>query len=219
MNESLLKLRVGADLELDSLSDVVLNNLQSELIDFNHGERLTIAHPSKDGIPVQIDAGESLIVNIKQDDEDVCFEIEVIAVLTEPYPHLQTSYPNNIRSGSLRKSSRVPAAPADIHLVVDGDIDETYISIANVSTAGASLVADRKLGLVDDMFQINFQTNDSEDGFTFTCMIRHVHETHVNGQPMFSHGVVFIGMDAESQLFLWKYFQQSAGMQQYEMPS
>jgi len=213
MNESLLKLRVGAELKLDSLSDVVLNDLQSELIDYQHGERLTIAHPSKDGIPVQIDAGECLIVNIKQDDEDVCFEIEVITVLTEPDPHLHTSYPDNIRTGSLRKSSRVPAAPADIHLVMDGDIDETSISIANVSTAGASLVADRRLGLVDDMFQINFQTGDNVEVFTFTCMIRHVHETHLDDQMMFSHGVVFIGMDAEAQLFLWKYFQQSVGMQ------
>ena len=210
MNESLLNLVVGADLELDSSSNVVLNNLKSELIGYTNGHSLIISHPDKDGIPVQVNPGERFIANIKQGDEDICFEIEVTTVLTEPYPHLHTSYPENVRSGSLRKSSRVPAAPADVHLVIDGDIDNTSISIINVSTAGACLIADSKLGLVDDMFQINFQTSDSAPGFTFTCMIRHVHETHVDQQPMFSHGVLFIGMDAEAQLFLWKYFQKSA---------
>ncbi len=213
MNESKLNLVVGADLELDSSSNLVLNNLQSELIGYSHGHGLIISHPTKDEIPVQVNSGERFIVSIKQDDEDVCFEIEVVTVLTEPYPHLHTSFPENIRSGSLRKSSRVPAAPADVHLVVDGDIDDTTVSIVNVSTAGACLVADRELGSVDDMFQINFQTDDNAEGYTLTCMIRHVHNTHGEQQPMFSHGVVFIGMDAEAQLFLWKYFQESASMQ------
>ncbi len=214
MNESLLDLVIGAELELDSSSNLVLNNLHSELIGYSHGQDLIIAHPKKDDIPVQINPGERFIVNIKQDEEDVCFETEVLAILNEPYPHLHISYPENIRSGSLRKSSRVPAAQANIHLVVDGDIDSTPISIMNVSTAGACLVANRRLGTIDDMFQINFETEDGEPGFTYTCMIRYVHAAHKTEDhpPMFDHGVVFIGMDAEAQLFLWKYFQKSAAM-------
>ncbi len=214
MNENLLNLVVGAELELDSSSNVVLNNLQSELIGYTHGHGLIISHPTKNEIPVQVNSGERFIVSIKQGDEDVCFETEVIAALSEPYPHLHTTYPDNIRSGSLRKSSRVPAAPSNIHLVVDGDIDSTPISFLNVSTAGACLVSDRRLGAVDDLFQINFETEDSESDYTFTCMIRYVHEVHQDEELTFHHGVVFIGMDAEAQLFLWKYFQTSVAMQQ-----
>ncbi len=213
MAENLLNLVVGAELELDSSSNVVLNNLQSELIGYTQGHSLIIAHPTKNEIPVQINCGERFIVNLKQGDEDVCFETEVVTILNEPYPHLHTTYPDNIRSGSLRKSSRVPAAPSNIHLVVDGNVDSTPISFMNVSTAGACLVADRRLGTVDDMFQINFEIDDKESDYTYTCMIRYVHEAHQGEQPVFNHGVVFIGMDAEAQLFLWKYFQKSAAMQ------
>lgn len=212
MTENLLKLVIGAELELDSLADVVLNNLHSELLGYNHNQNLLISHPKKDGIPVQIDPGEKFIVSIKQDGEDVCFETEVVALMMEPYPHLHTTYPVSIRSGSIRKSNRVPAAPARIRLISDEADDETILSIMNVSCAGACLLADRRLGAVDDMFQIDLQKEDGKSEAALTCMIRYVHETHKDQQPMFSHGVVFIGMDAEEQLFIWKYFQESAAL-------
>ncbi len=213
MTNNLLKLVIGAKLELDSLSDVVLNNLYSELIDYTQGQGLVIAHPKKNEVPVQINPGEKFIVSITQDGSDVCFETEVVEVLADPYPQLHTTYPINIRAGAIRKSSRVPAAPANIQLIVDEEVDETQISFLNISCSGACLVADRKLGAVNDMFQINFRTGDSESDFSYTCMIRYVHEKYKDKQQMFNHGVVFVGMDAEEQLFLWKYFQESSAMQ------
>ncbi len=213
MTDNQLKLTIGASLELDSLSDVALNDLQAELIGYTHGQGLIISRPQKDGIPVLVNSGERFIVGIKQDGDDVCFETDVVAILNDPYPHLHITYPANVRTGSIRKSSRVPAAPANIQLVTDGAIDDTPISIMNVSCSGACLVSDRRLGTVDDMFQINFHMEGDEPDVAFTCMIRHVHEIDENNQTRFSHGVFFIGMDAEEQLFLWKYFQRSSAMQ------
>jgi hypothetical protein len=212
MTEYSLKLTIGAELELNSLSDVTMDNLHSELINYSKDENLIISHPQKDQIPVNINSGERFIVEIKQGEVTVCFETEVIAILSEPYPQLLTSYPAKVREGSIRKSSRVPAAPANIQLTEDG-VNETKISFLNISCSGACLVADRKLGMVNDIFQINFQTIDGKSAFTYSCMIRYVHEKFINKQQLFNHGVVFIGMDAEAQLFLWKFFQESAALQ------
>jgi hypothetical protein len=212
MAEYPIKLTIGDELELNSLSDVAMNNLHAELIDYSKDENLIISHPLRDEIPVEINPGERFIVEINQGSDDVCFETEIVAVLNEPQPRLQTTYPDKIRTGSIRKSSRVPAAPANIQLIEDG-VSETEISFLNVSCSGACLVADRSLGVVNDMFNINFQTDDDEPDFAFTCMIRYVHEKYQNQQQLFNHGVVFIGMDAETQLFLWKYFQKSAALQ------
>jgi hypothetical protein len=189
-----------------------MENLHSELIDYSKDGNLIISHPQRDEIPVKINPGERYIVEIKQGDDDVCFETEVVEVVNEPYPQLHTTYPTKVRAGSIRKSSRVPAAPAKIKLIEDGE-DETKISFLNVSCSGACLVADRSLGVINDMFQIGFQTDKGESDYTFTCMIRYVHEKYQNKQQLFNHGVVFIGMDAEAQLFLWKYFQESAALQ------
>lgn len=214
MTNNLLNLTIGTELKLDSISDVSLNNLRSELIGFTHGESLIISHPKKDNLPIQINPGEKFMVAIKQGSDDVCFETKIVAVQHEPYPHLHTTYPVDIRSGSVRQSSRVDAAPAQIRLInEDGTIDTTPLSFLNVSTSGACLVSDKKLGEVNDIFEFEFQDRDGNSDSSFTCMIRYAHKSHKDGRTVYNHGVVFIGMDAETQLFLWKYFQESAAIQ------
>jgi hypothetical protein len=186
--------------------------MHAELVGYTHGQGLIISHPQKDGIPVQVNPGERFIICMQQGVDDICFETDVLSILDTPYPHIHTTYPANIRSGSIRKSSRVPAAPANLQLIIDGNIDNTNISILDVSCSGACLIAERQLGSVNDMFQINLQTEDGGPGVDLTCMIRHVHETTHENQSRFSHGVLFIGMDAEAQLSLWKYFQKSSAL-------
>ena len=214
MTDNLLNLAIGCELKLDSISDVALNNLHSELIGYTQGESLIISHPKKDNLPIQIHPGEKFMVGVQQGSDDISFETEVKAVVSEPYPHLHTTYPVNVRSGSVRKSTRVDAAPTQIRLInEDGSINPAPISFLNVSTSGACLVADKKLGEVDDIFEIEFLDRDGNPDFNFTCMIRYAHKSHKENHPVYSHGVVFIGMDAETQLFLWKYFQESAAIQ------
>ena len=74
----------------------------------------------------------------------------------------------------------------------------------------------RKTGIEAGAYFELIQTDGDESDLTFTCMIRYVHEKYQDKQQLFNHGVVFIGMDAETQLFLWKYFQKSAALQSVE---
>jgi len=41
-------------------------------------------------------------------------------------------------------------------------------------------------------------------------MIRHILDITNKNHPMFHHGVEFIGMDAEVQLSLWRFVQESS---------
>lgn len=214
MTETILNLTVGATLELESTTDDILKNLYSELIGYTHNQSMILSHPKKDNIPVQVDAGDRFYVSMKQSDANVTFETEVIAVLNTPYPHIHTSYPEEIRTGSLRKSNRVPVSPADIRLVMDKDEPETPISILNISVSGARLVSEKRLGVVDNQLQIDIRAGAGHPPVRVSCMIIYVQEMRENNHPIYHHGVEFIGMDAETQLFLWKFVQGSNSTQQ-----
>ncbi len=213
MTDIALNLAVGSTLELEFASNSDLRNLHSELIGYAQNQSIILTHPQKDSIPVQVNPGDIFIVSLKQGDADVTFETEVVAVLNSPYPHIHTTYPDNIRSGSLRKSNRIPAAPAKVRLSMESDKEITAISIYDVSCAGACLVADKRLGVMDDQFQIEIQTGAGQGYTSVDCMIRYIREVREDGKSKFHHGVIFIGMDAEAQLFLWKFVQESVALQ------
>lgn len=213
MSDITLDLAVGSTLELEFTSSNNLKNLHSELIGYAQNQSIILTHPKKDNIPVQVNPGDRFIVSLKQGDADVTFETEVVAVLNSPYPHIHATYPEKIRSGTLRKSNRIPAAPTNVRLLMENDSCVTPISIVDISCAGACLVADKRLGVMDDQFQIEIQDMVGQDWTNVGCMIRYIREVIENGNSTFHHGVVFIGMDAEVQLFLWKFVQESVSMQ------
>jgi len=214
MTNTTLNFTVGSNLDLESISDKFLNNLCSELMGYTESQDMILSHPKKDDIPVQVDPGDRYFVSLQQGNAKVSFETRVIEVLTSPYPHLHTTYPDVIRTGSFRKDNRVPAPQTEMHLVLDSG--ETYlpISICNISVSGARLVSERLLGTINSQFQIDIQAGVGQPPVRVGCMIRHIQETTEHGLPSFHHGVEFIGMDAEVQLFLWKFFQASLSMHQ-----
>lgn len=213
MTDTILNLTIGTTLELESTTDDFLRNLHSELIGYAQNQSIILTHPRKDNVLVQVDAGDRFYVSLKHGDADITFETEVIAVLDSPYPHLHTSFPKETRTGPLRESNRVPAAPVDVHLILDNDEPDIPISITNISVSGASLVSEKPLGVVDDQFLINIQAKAGQPPVEVDCMIRYVRDMSKKNHPMFHHGVEFIGMDAEVQLFLWKFVQESTSIQ------
>ncbi len=210
MTNNLLDLTIGAILELESTNDDFLGELQSEIIDYTPDQSLTMTHPNKDSVLAQVDTGDSFFVCLKHGDTNVSFETEVVAVITTPHPQILTTYPKEVRTGSLRKSNRVPAAPVNVHLITDNEEPDIPISIVNISVSGACLVSEKQLGVVNNYVQIDILTDTGQPTVKVSCMIRHVRDMSSDNHPTFHHGVEFIGMDAEVQLFLWKFVQESS---------
>ena len=213
MTDTILNLAVGSTLELESVTNNILKNLHSELIGHAQNQSIILSHPKKDNIPVQVDVGDRFFVSLKQGDADLTFETEVVAVLNSPYPHIHATYPEEIRTGSHRKNNRISAAPANMHMVMDEDEPNPSISILDISCSGACLVSEKRLGVVDNQFQIDLQAGVGHSPVRVGCMIRYVRKATENNHPIFHHGVEFIGMDAEVQLVLWKFVQKSTAMQ------
>jgi len=213
MTDIILNLAVGSTLELESSTHEILTGLQSDLIAYTRNHNLILSHPLKDDTPVQVDTGDRFFASMEQDDDQVSFEIEVVSVSTTPQPHLRTTYPEQVRKGTLRKSNRVAPSPVNVHLVQGDGVPDTPVSIMNISVSGACLTSEQQLGVVDTIFQIEVQTGTEQSPVLVSCMIRHVHEAVEDNVPTFHHGVEFIGMDAEVQLFLWKFVQESIALQ------
>ncbi len=212
MSENMPDLTAGSILELESTADDALENLHAEIIGCSRDNGITLTHPASNGIPIQIHCGDRFFASTRQGNTDITFETEVVAVLSNPSPQLQTTYPEDIRSGSLRKSNRISPAPANLRLAGSNINSEETISLLNISCSGACLIGHKQLGGVNNLFQIEIQTGGEQSYIPIDCMVRHVREISEKNQKMFHHGVIFIGMDAETQLFLWKFVQRSTAI-------
>jgi hypothetical protein len=210
MSENRLDLTAGSPLELESTTDDITENLHAKILDFEPDKGILISHPETDGVPVTINSGDRFFACFRQGDADVTFETEVTRVLTAPYQQLLVGYPEHIRPGPLRQNSRVAPAPASLRLIGNGS---DGVSLRDISCSGASLVADRQLGAINEIFQMEIKAEGEQTYTPLDCMVIHVKYGIREGRQVLYHGVVFAGMDAETQLFIWKFVQRSKGMQ------
>jgi len=213
MSENMPDLTAGSILELESTADDVLENLHAKIIGCSRDSGIILNHPDRDGIQIQIHCGDRFFASTRRGNADITFETEVVAVLSNPSPQLQITYPEDIRSGPLRKSNRISPAPANLRLAGSNRNSEETISLLNISCSGACLIGHKLLGGINDLFQIEIQTEEEQSFIPVDCMVRHVREVSEKDHQAFHHGVVFIGMDAETQLFLWKFVQKSTAIQ------
>ncbi|MCP3668879.1 MAG: flagellar brake protein [Gammaproteobacteria bacterium] len=214
MTETTLIIAAGSTLELESTADSILNNMHTEFIGYTQSQDLILSHPKIDNIQVTVETGDIFFASLKQGETDISFETRVIAVINTPYPHLHTTCPDAIRTGAPRKSNRIAATLANVYLVLDDGEDNHHISILNISVSGACLVAEKHLGTVNNILQIEIHAEAGLPPVRIDCMVRHIQEVTEKNHYSFHHGVEFIGMDAEVQLFLWKLVQKSANIQQ-----
>ena len=107
-----------------------------------------------------------------------------------------------------RRVPRTTGGSAKTKLSLALSSADIAVEMADISTAGARLVANRRLGNVGDSFVIEIKSQYNDEHFKVPCKVRHV-RTEIDSESrcriVFHHGVEFINIDESVTEFLTRF--------------
>lgn len=175
------------------------------LIGYLDGESILVSQPATQDYPV----GASLVVRFESGDNLYAFESEVIQACDTPFPYLHLRYPAGVQGVMTRRSVRFPVNDMAMMLVMEEDGRKMSVALADISLAGARLVAGVRLGEVGDRFSIEIPHthHGGAERVVLPCEIRYVREesSQTSGKRVFHHGVEFTGLSKKALVFIEHY--------------
>ncbi len=207
-----LNLMVGASLKIEPVNGELCYLV--ELIGYVIDKSLIVTLAYAEGDEPALKAGDLLAVRYLGSEKSYAFYSEVISVSEAPYPHLHLSYPKGVQGLAARRVPRVPVEGAAMHLnIVEGKKLHSVV-MADISTCGARLISESRLGNCGERFVIELPDISSagHNRLSLPCSIRHVQEQYPNamGQPtLYHHGVEFEQLDESAQLFIARFIRDS----------
>ncbi len=209
-------MHVGDRLQLELLSAGAGNHYFTTLIGYVPGHSVLLRTPLVHNLAVPIPEGEQVRVRTFSGRHAYTFESRVERVQRVPLPYLHLAYPTVVQQTTIRGALRVR-----VHLTGtanamggDGNALPVPVTIADLSTSGALLEAERALGKNGESIELAFkflvQPNDYEVKLVTPAQIQSGPKPK-SGQgrdEAFSHGVRFAKLRATEALLLQSYIQQ-----------
>ena len=194
-----LALEIGDNLQLQIAADEG-TRYYVKVIGYLAGKSLVVSTPMVDGHAIPISEGQSVIVRLMSGNEIVGFSVAVLCSAIRPYPHLHLSFPKDVQAVTVRKALRVElnvAAMAHPCLTdsseVDGSKEPQAVTIQDMSTSGALLVASKALAENGQgvLVSMDFDVADSVEKVTLMAIVRNIRPERGEkvGQRCFYHGV------------------------------
>jgi len=137
----------------------------------------------------------------------VNFGVRVLALVSEPFPHMFLSYPSMIEMRKVRSAERVTTrimANIDSHFNIDATWPKDGI-IEDLSKTGAKIRSRDRLGEFGHELLLEFDLvlPDMTRNVRLSAIIRNAHvESEVVGEPHFVFGVQFLEMSEDARLTL-----------------
>ncbi len=153
--------------------------------------------------------GESVVVRFESGDNLYAFESEVVYTTDAPFAYMHLKYPVGVQGVMTRRSVRLPVNDMAMMLVMEEDGRKMSVALADISLAGARLVAGVRLGEVGDRFSIEIPHthHGGAERVVLPCEIRYVREesSQTSGKRVFHHGVEFTGLSKKALVFIEHY--------------
>ena len=199
-----INLQVGARLQMALRHGSQQLVYYTELIGYADGEYLIVKTPVENGLTVQMQVEELVVLRIFSGMNVFTFNCNVKTIFRSPHFYIHLSFPTDIKAKALRSAIR---AKVDLPVQING-ISRAGV-ITDISVTGAGIIADSALGVCDEKISISFMfpiqpTNQSaqiETGATI-CSIQQLPDKKKIALPKFSHGVLFDEIDPTSQSML-----------------
>lgn len=194
-----LALEIGDNLQLQFAGDDE-TRYSAKVIGYLAGKSLVVTTPKVDGHVIPVSDGKEVVVRLMSGNSIVGFTVKVIMVGVRPYPHLHLSFPQNVQAVTVRKALRVTLnmiASAKPCLHDSTEIDATQeaqtVTIQDMSTTGALLIANKKLAEEGQHIAIALQLDvaDSVEEVFLPAIVRNIRTERGEkvGQRYFHHGV------------------------------
>lgn len=209
-------MHVGDRLQIELLSTGAGNHYFTTLIGYVPGHSVLLRTPLVHNLPVPIPEGEQVRVRTFSGRHAYTFESRVERVQRVPLPYLHLAYPTIVQQTTIRGALRVRVQLTGTANGLGGDDSAlpVPVTLADLSTSGALLEAERALGSNGDSIELAFkfivQPNDYEVKLVTPAQIQSgpKPQTGPGRAGVFSHGVRFAKLRATEGLLLQSYIQQ-----------
>ncbi len=155
-------------------------------------------------------ANRQYLVQVKKENVVHMFNASVKKVETGPFPLVHLSLNQDVIN-TKRKTPRVGGDNSKIKLSLQKGNDFVDVTMADISTAGARLVAKQRLGNIDDAFVIDVKSQYSDESFNIRCKICHLRteiDRDFGSRIVFHHGVEFVDIDDDAKIFLTQFVKE-----------
>lgn len=212
MTSRALNLMVGASLKIEPVNGNACYLV--ELIGYVTDKSLMVTPAFGEGGGLSLNVGDELAVRYLGSDMSYAFYSKVIQVSEQPYPYLHLEYPSGVQGLSTRRVTRVPLQGPVMRLNISDGSQQISVVMADISTHGARLISESRLGDSGERFVIELpDVNAAGCGhLSLRCTIRHVHEQYPSAEEAlttFHHGVEFDHLEEAAQLFIGRFIQDS----------
>lgn len=199
-----INLQVGARLQMTMQHGPKQAVYYTELIGYVDGEYLIIKTPIENGLSVQMQVDDQLVLRILSGVDVVTMICRIKTIFRGPHHYMHLSFPTDIKSIALRGAVR---AKVNLPVQVNG-VDGAGV-ITDISVTGAGIVANKALGEPNQEVLISFEfpikpTNQNahiDTGVTIRS-IQQLPSKKKDAPPRFSHGISFHDIDLTSQVML-----------------
>jgi len=210
-----LQMQVGDGLHVAFLSEQSPDDHEVRLIGWVTGRSLLVTAPERGRRPVAVAAGAAVAVRLFTDGRARGYTGTVLAVATEPFPHVHLSYPTRLDALEERKTERVRAAlAASVALpnAAPGE-RETAAILRDLSATGALVFTQAPLGAKGERVVIRARLpleNLGDQAVDLPAVIRTAAEgADLKGSLWRSRcGVQFEGLNPQTMLVLRAYLYE-----------
>jgi len=176
----------------------------AKLIGYLNKRSITVTQPKVGGELVSVSVGDQFFVRGFAGAKTYEYNATVLAVASLPYSHLHLSFPEQVSTLQMRGAIRIKTKqPCFIVAAVSGL--KMPAAINDLSTSGASLISNVRLGQRGEPIQINVNLaiEGDEQAYVISAIIRNVGEA--NADNAVTYGVEFVSTTNRTRIALQTY--------------
>lgn len=176
----------------------------AKLVGYLNKRSITVTQPKSGETVVPVAVGEQYFVRGFAGAKTYEYTATVLAVSDQPYAHIHLSFPDQVSTLQMRGAIRIKTKlPCFIVAAVSGL--KMPAAINDLSTSGASIVSNVKLGQRGEAIQINVSLpiEGEEQAYAISAIIRNVGES--NADNSVTYGVEFVSTSNRVRIALQSY--------------
>jgi len=209
-----LPLRIGLRLQLILSHAGRVSRHFSTLVGYVERDFVIVRAPMEKGFAVPVANGEWVKLRLFTGTQVVEFDASVQRQFGPPLSYWHLTYPERVRTSTLRGAARVPANLA-VQVGRDGAA-AVEARIVDLSLLGAQIVGDEALGAIDERLQLEFalpHNGDPPPTIRAAAMLRSVKTVPAAGETpaRHAHGVQFVDLAEADKATLQAYLLVQLG--------
>lgn len=208
-----LALEIGSILQLQFLTDESNTRHYVKVIGYLQDRSVLVTTPQVQGKLMMVREGQAIAVRSLSGSNVLAFTTAVISSHVKPYPYLHLVYPKQLQAIAVRKAQRVSCRTTAVvrhcgpEALESAAPPEAFpVDVEDMSTTGALLISEAKLGEVKNLLTVEMKLHISEveEELVIVAVIRNIRERKDDDGNVleFLHGVEFQFADRQESIML-----------------